>query len=244
MSNQKSFTLSETMITLVILGVIAAITVPSVIRNYQRRLVETRIKEFYSAMTSAIEQSQIANGMLDTWENDRKTNDSAYNITNKYILPYLNITKVNAPNNPLAELSYDVANPSNNSTSNRVMRYCLKNNICFYDTFLMNGNKVTYDTRTDSNYRYYARMSTIIFDVNGPAKPNVLGKDNFYLQIFKDINGGYAYVSGYEWPKESRISNQSRKDYKNYCYNGYNTAGCSTVIINNGFKIPKDYPWL
>ena len=45
---KKAFTLAEVLITLSIIGVIAAMTIPTLVLNYQRNITETRIKAFYS----------------------------------------------------------------------------------------------------------------------------------------------------------------------------------------------------
>ena len=53
---KKAFTLAEVLITLSIIGVIAAMTIPTLVLNYQRNITETRIKAFYSNMTQAVGQ--------------------------------------------------------------------------------------------------------------------------------------------------------------------------------------------
>ena len=43
--NRKGFTLAETLITLSILGVVAVVMVPSIIRNYQKRITVTKLQK-------------------------------------------------------------------------------------------------------------------------------------------------------------------------------------------------------
>lgn len=62
MKNINGFTLSEALITLAIIGVIAAITLPSIIQKYKRLVASTRLKHFYSMMSQAILSSEIDNG--------------------------------------------------------------------------------------------------------------------------------------------------------------------------------------
>jgi len=50
----KAFTFAEVLITLVIIGVIAAITVPICIENYRRVSVPAKLKKFYSNMNNAL----------------------------------------------------------------------------------------------------------------------------------------------------------------------------------------------
>jgi prepilin-type N-terminal cleavage/methylation domain-containing protein len=46
--DKKAFTLAEVLITLGIIGVVAALTMPSLIQHYKNKVLETRIKAFYS----------------------------------------------------------------------------------------------------------------------------------------------------------------------------------------------------
>ena len=50
---RAAFTLAEVLITLGIIGIVAAMTIPTLISNYKKNIVETRIKNFYSVMAAA-----------------------------------------------------------------------------------------------------------------------------------------------------------------------------------------------
>lgn len=45
-----AFTLAEVLITLGIIGVVAALTIPVLTQNYKKRVVETRLQKFYSTI--------------------------------------------------------------------------------------------------------------------------------------------------------------------------------------------------
>ena len=47
---KKAFTLAEVLITLGVIGIVAALTMPALIVNYQKKVLETRIKKFYSVL--------------------------------------------------------------------------------------------------------------------------------------------------------------------------------------------------
>ena len=61
---KKGFTLAEVLITLGIIGVVAAMTLPSVINKYRRNVVETRLAKFYSIMNQALARSKSEKGEL------------------------------------------------------------------------------------------------------------------------------------------------------------------------------------
>ena len=46
----KAFTLSEVLITLGIIGIIAAMTLPSLVGRYQEKVTVTRLKKYYSIL--------------------------------------------------------------------------------------------------------------------------------------------------------------------------------------------------
>ena len=58
----KGFTLAEVLITLTVIGVVAALTLPTVISHHNKKVVETKLAKFYSTMNEAIQRSIIDNG--------------------------------------------------------------------------------------------------------------------------------------------------------------------------------------
>ena len=53
-----AFTLAEVLITLGIIGVVAALTIPNVVSNYKKKVVETRLAKLYSVLNQAVELSE------------------------------------------------------------------------------------------------------------------------------------------------------------------------------------------
>ena len=84
---KKGFTLAEILITLSIIGVVAALTLPSVIQNNKKKAVETKLAKFYSIMNQALQQSIVENGDMVYWD-DYSKYGSSFDIS-KYIYPYL-----------------------------------------------------------------------------------------------------------------------------------------------------------
>ena len=91
---KKGFTLSEVLITLVIIGVIAAITIPTIIAGSRKSEYSARLKKFYSTLTQAQSRAQASGQGWDIWCED--TNNS-YGPTREfalnYLLPYISSTK-------------------------------------------------------------------------------------------------------------------------------------------------------
>ena len=79
------FTLAEVLITLGIIGVVAALTLPSVIQKYQKKVTVERLKKSYSTLAQAVQMSVKDNDEVETWDFLLPAQD----FMDKYILPYI-----------------------------------------------------------------------------------------------------------------------------------------------------------
>ena len=61
---RAAFTLAEVLITLGIIGVVAAMTMPSLVVNYQKKQTAVRLERFYSIMSQAILRWQQDEGLM------------------------------------------------------------------------------------------------------------------------------------------------------------------------------------
>ena len=59
---KKGFTLAEVLITLMIIGIVAALTIPSVISNYQQQEFKTGLKKAVSVLNEAIQMNIAQDG--------------------------------------------------------------------------------------------------------------------------------------------------------------------------------------
>ena len=54
-----AFTLAEVLITLAIIGIVAALTIPTLVTNYQNHLNVVRLKKFYTTFQEALKQATL-----------------------------------------------------------------------------------------------------------------------------------------------------------------------------------------
>lgn len=89
-SRFNAFTLAEVLITLGIIGIVAALTIPAVIENHKRIEYSTRLKKFYSSMQQARIMYNAQNGTTDADWNFPKSNsrEDMMNYWNEYFAPY------------------------------------------------------------------------------------------------------------------------------------------------------------
>ena len=86
-----AFTLAEVLITLAIIGVVAAMTIPTLISDVSRKQHLVAFKKKYAEIVQAIKLSTIDN--MDTSKWDYSLDDEEFFA--KYLAPYLKTTKCN-----------------------------------------------------------------------------------------------------------------------------------------------------
>lgn len=228
-----AFTLAEVLITLGIIGVVAALTLPILIQNYRNNEVETKLKKVYSTMNQAIKLSEIDNGPKEYWPPaceiaDESSEDYCRNYYKKYILPYLKYSKIEEFE---SFRGYNIA-------------------IYFPDGSLL-VSKEGYDYNFFPNAKNFDINTYATVDEDG----NIVGREGcgktfFSFRFYPSDNGGFHSHKGFEpyayllskLSKEALTTLNPRIPYacnKEGKFNNY----CTALIQLNGWKIPKDYPF-
>ena len=91
----KAFTLAEVLITLAIVGIVAALTIPTLITDYQKRVTAVKVRKSYAELSQALRLAQAEYGDINTWKKDFSS-DNAENsraFAENYITPYMKIAK-------------------------------------------------------------------------------------------------------------------------------------------------------
>ena len=235
-SIKKGFTLAEVLITLGIIGVVAALTLPSVITNYQKKETAEKLKVAFTLFSGALERAKSDYGDLYMTIDMYK---DFYLYRKTYIDPYLTGLKpyegryilINATNGGTSAVAYNKNTPI----------LCLPNSFCYF--FVGNGG---YNPDTDYEWVNYLYL---IVDLNGPKKPNRVGHDVFYFALnvpFREgrttkkvpLLSGYVYGASEKTTRDAMIKN-CRGDTSGW------SAGsmCTLLIMNDGWEIKDDYPW-
>ena len=89
---KKAFTLSEVLITLVVIGVVAAITLPTVFGDWQKERTLSALKKTYSVFSNAMQLAIMKEGPIDTWK-IKTYATGAWEFTEMYVLPYVSVAK-------------------------------------------------------------------------------------------------------------------------------------------------------
>ena len=85
---RKAFTLAEVLITLGIIGIVAAMTIPGLITNIQHRDYSAKLKKFYSTIKQAILSAEDEFGSVSSWD----TSLSNKEFIQTYLGPFIKFT--------------------------------------------------------------------------------------------------------------------------------------------------------
>ncbi len=253
---KKGFTLAETLITLTIIGIIAALTIPNLINNYKKYKTEVKIKTAYSMLSNAIKLVQANHGDINSLMTSAEipNNDSWYTETisgaslNQFanlILEQLKVEKDCGMVNYNQGGSSACLNEIYGGTT--IKRYDGTSNaisLTYHRTAqLKNGMIIAIGSTTA------APAASIHVDVNNKKGPNQIGYDVFSFTLYKtDVksygsyapnNALYGGFQGYGFRNTwLNLDGGGAKELK--CKES--GEFCTTVIQKNGWKIPDDYP--
>ena len=169
--SRKGFTLAEILITLTVIGVVAALTIPTLLQNTNQAELKTAWKKSYADINQAA--LQIINDDGGSLVNMFNSNDD---IANAFNAKLSTIKTCSSPNSP--------GNCFHNTAKWESLDGSLLGPWTLAGAILNNGTLVDY--RFDSK-ECVSYCGFIIVDVNGFKEPNVVGKDIF--GIFLKDNG-------------------------------------------------------
>ena len=229
---KKGFTLAEVLITLVVIGVVAAVTMPTLLQRYKNQEVESKLRKIYTVMNQAIRMSEVDNGPKEYWDNactaneEGSRNDDCKQNFEKYFLKYLKYSKVE--DIPPTSGLYEIA-------------------IWMNDGSLLAG-KYNKNANNVVDFTFYPNAKN--FD--GALRASSRGITHFlfgFMPSCTSVECKYHYKKGFEpyiWKvtefTKEELTETGAVNYtcnKNSLYKNY----CTALIYLNGWKIPKDYPF-
>lgn len=219
----KAFTLAEVLITLGIIGVVSAMTLPTLINSYKKQQTVTHLQKVYTSLNQALRLAEAEYGPYEYWEIPTLGSDS-HQYYEKYWYPYFKILKScetysqcgYKSNFPWFSLK---GSPSSTTfaANNRRVPFILSDGT-LVSISIAGGDELV-------------RSSMILVDLNGNKLPNKYGIDVFQ---FDRVNGKGILPSCYT---------SSDADIYKSCSRSGDGICCVAKIISDGWQIGKDYPW-
>lgn len=237
MNNKNfGFTLAEVLITLGIIGVVAALTMPMLMQKYNNSVAETRLKKFYTTMNQAVLmakndfgdfpwdgysvfEEQEEDGSPKKDENGVPIDQNARtNVAyNKYWAPYLKTSSTKTVKDA--------------EGCERVLHY-------FSD-----GSAFAFQNSNNRDLEFFPShaekcLSFKSEERNGSCSFKFLFGSHLSTTTYSNV-WKYHFKKGlepylYSW-------NGNRSSLMNDCKTGLRWY-CTALISQNGWKVPKDYP--
>lgn len=180
---KRAFTLAEVLITLGIIGIVAAMTIPTLITKIQKRKLETQLEATYSVIQQAMKNAQGEGSDFQTAFTDG-SDEAMKEWFEEYIMPNLKVESVCYNKAGCWHKFGEAKDLTGNNNSWETVNGWGTNIITFTIAkgawFDMDGHAPSscngpFGINTDST------CLVIYFDVNGNSKPNRVGKDIYVL---------------------------------------------------------------
>ncbi len=215
----KAFTLAEVLITLAIIGVVAALTIPAIITNYQKKMYVTQLKKTYTSINNGFRTymanegvtkleytrlfSMLANN-YDTPAPELLTKNPEFKKEFEKIFKVIAVYNNNRPEK--YDYKYKLLNNKDDSYSNSNPVVLADGTIIFFDFGSGPQNNThcgSKNCRTLKEFQLEYQTPTKLWesigwfniDVNGPKPPNTWGRDFFLFELGND---GMLYPWGGE----------------------------------------------
>ena len=189
-AKKSAFTLAEVLITLGIIGVVAALTLPSLIqRNVEKQRV-AQLKKAYSELSQAYNLAVEEFGSPTEWGMGRMYEEKSHYIMASNMKKYLKLSEdcVDMPDSEAKRVCGQFNKIGKLASQNSIQLNTLKR----YGraVILSDGTTVTFRVYSGQcNHQYGAAKNvcgSIAVDVNGSKYPNQLGEDQFSFFFTKD----------------------------------------------------------
>lgn len=225
----EGFTLAEVLITLGIIGVVAALTLPTVMANYRKKEVETKLAKIYSVMNQAINLNIAEHGDYKNWVKDcgdhsttTCTTEDLLEWYNTYLGKHIKSTKV-------------ITHAKEDYNTEGILVYLADGSILRIPNYIYDINFFT-DSKALKNKEY--GKNYFIFRFNPYPLSHQVETD------YKNTLGKGFEPFSWQWDgtREGLIEGKDAgakygcsqtASLKNYC---------AKLIQYEGWKIPDDYP--
>lgn len=222
---KTAFTLAEVLITLGIIGVVAALTMPSLIAHHRKVATASKLKKFYSTMEQAIRFGEAEYGDSNEWVKPHTQKDENGNIDNDaqgrvskeffmtYLAPYFKYTDVVQGKQAVDEDGND------KSTSTKV--------------YLADGTTFAFNNGGCMDFQ---------FDTNGDKLPNEFGRDKFvFFMCFSDAERQLQCGSSTKAFCTPKYGARTREDFIAKCKQ--QPYWCSSLLEYDNWEFRSDYPY-
>lgn len=169
MNKFRGYTLSEVLITLTIVGVLALLTVPSIVKEITNKSRVALVKNTVSNLNNAVQNELVRTRLHDL------SQTNIIKDTDEFFSRSFDTVSIGENELPFAELYYPMEGQITGSEA--IDLHQIKNDNSNV-ALLKNGVAIAIYTVPDDDGDY-----TVAIDINGKDDPNIVGVDYFELKL-------------------------------------------------------------
>jgi prepilin-type N-terminal cleavage/methylation domain-containing protein len=226
---KKAFTLAEVLVTLGIVGIVSAMTVPALTQNWQRRAYVTQLHKVYNEFQQAFKDEMAdkhASNLNEVFITIQEHSYGANGHERDFLFDHFKVVKNCAgdptdgcfsPRYKTINGTVGVFNPSGHAVT------------------IAGGAALALDIYHSMSD--HARMGTVTVDINGTKGPNVVGRDLFVMFVYPD---GKLDTVGNPAVRNGNATQARENNFNNNCRVQLNTDGavaCFGKILNDNWEM-------
>lgn len=212
-SKKRAFNLTEVLITLTVIGVVSALTIPAVLTSRAKQTTAVKLEKFYLAMSDATKMWSMTVNSLNYPANAVNNADKTLDFWNKNFAKYFNVISAQ----PYQE---------NGEDSNGYIKIVFANGASVLARLEgINNFNFYYCTKSDCEVGHYDGKTSFLF---------TMYKDKFYTgfpipQHPEQLT--YNRETLLDYCRNGYDEDENKKPL------------CSRLIQVDGWRIANDYPW-
>ena len=240
-----AFTLAEVLITLGIIGVVAAITLPTLVANYQKQVWVNQLKKTYTTLNEGLKQmlvqencTEVKSCLLFDYHGD---NNGEYHYSSSFYELFPKVFNL---------VDYSTENNYYNSKYKREVKKIGGGSHSFND--IPSGYSFGYSTGLAGSTKngeiymleYGPAGSSVTVDINGFKQPNQIGRDIFIF-VLSPKSSSFVPIESSSFYSDYVYGNSSDESYmeqriEEMCNTSSSSSigeTCAAKIIMDGWKM-------
>ncbi len=216
----QGFTLAEVLVTLGIIGVVSAMTVPSLMQNYQRQSYVTQLHKVYNELSQAAVQYQTERNAINLKEAGLTSQTAAESFIEEHFKVVQKCGSDRTPCFPETGVYKKLSGATVTAWYTPRTNYVIASGASIGISYRANGDVLC---------EFYV-------DVNGKKGPNIVGRDLFPIFLY---NNGLIDDNDFSSDNTAPMTEEERNTNYAVCTNnlGSQWHGCFGKILNDNWQM-------
>ncbi len=236
------FSLAELLIALAIVGIIAAVTIPGVVTNYNQKAMLTQLQKNYVELQETLLMLKTENyhkGLEGSILNN-KGSKSVEETAGKFLKDYYKVTQdCNTDTQPCFAEQYADINSvtyTDFSCEGYSVNVASGAAICIIPAEIFSA--ISIDTSTLEPSKVDVKNPAVVYiDVNGTKEPNIGGRDMFTFNIYNDYSIDEVDVNKSDSESSTSPEDERNNLYNSNCLTSNVGKGCFGKILNDNWQV-------